>query len=901
MRNITAVTFRLAPVLMMALAGAACGPQGAPAPLEPPKIAEKVVTEDGTVVAKLSNGLTVIVKAVRTAPVVFVGAYVRAGGMYEGKWLGSGISHLTEHLVAKGAVHDTGAGRAAEAAKQTTDRIAEIGGQSNASTSLSRTRYYISAAAGKTNDCIDLVADWMARAEITREDFRREHGVVQRELELAEDSAPRQLWRAHAKNIFASHPAAVPVLGYRQPLSKLTYEDVLAYHRRMYVPQNMLFVVVGDVDTKAVLGRVRQALAGFERGRCPDLSLPPVAPLAGVRRVVKPHKELTEVLADLSFQTIPLVHPDLYALDVLSYVLTKGRAARLVRRIERDKKLVTSISSSSWTPAWGRGVFDLSFRSDPNKADAAEKAILGELRAVVEKGVTAAELARAKRQKVADLAYSQQTAQSIAGTLAGDFLSTGDVGFSRNYTNRIQAVTAEQVKRVAKKYFTFDRMAVTRLVPSRTFKVGAADARAAGKTDTVLFKLPNGLRVVLHPTKDVQLVSMAFVAAGGLLLETEKTNGLGTLTANLSTKGAGGRSAEQIAAFFGRAGGSISGRCGNNTFYWRANVLDDSFTEALDILADVVVRPTFSEKELSILRPKLLKSIERTDQDLIGQAFKVSRARFFTGSPYRWLASGRKEVVASATAKQIAAYHRGSLRAGSSVLAIFGNFDAAAARRRIERLFAPVPAGRAKLPSPPRRKVDAAGELHVKKTEKTGAAVVVSLPGMKLDDPDRFAITVLDTIISGYRLPSGWLHAELRGKQLVYVVHAYNWPGLAPGSFTTYAACRPEKAPEVVDIIKRNLARAAGYKPTKREVSLAINTILTAEILGNQSMSALAMSAALDELYGFGHDFRKKLERHYRRVTPADVLRVGGKYLGGGAVVVVTTPKPEAFDTPGAK
>ena len=116
---------------------------------------------------------------------------------------------------------------------------------------------------------------------------------------------------------------------------------------------------------------------------------------------------------------------------------------------------------------------------------------------------------------------------------------------------------------------------------------------------------------------------------------------------------------------------------------------------------------------------------------------------------------------------------------------------------------------------------------------------------------------------------------------------------MAPGALLVYAAGQPEKAPEVVRIIRRNLKKAAGYKPSQDEIDRAVNTILTADLLGNQSMSDLAMSAALDELYGFGWDFRSKLEGLYRKVTPADVARVGRKYLGGGLLTVVTTPQPE--------
>ena len=114
----------------------------------------------------------------------------------------------------------------------------------------------------------------------------------------------------------------------------------------------------------------------------------------------------------------------------------------------------------------------------------------------------------------------------------------------------------------------------------------------------------------------------------------------------------------------------------------------------------------------------------------------------------------------------------------------------------------------------------------------------------------------------------------------------------------TYAAGEPKNAPEIVEIIKKNLARAAQYTPTQDEIDQAVNIILTAELLEAQSMSSLSMKTALNELYGMGYDFHSKLEQYYRRVTPAEVLRVGKKYLGAKHFVVVTTPQPDIFDIP---
>ncbi len=869
------------------------GPDIVPKPME---IVSRTAAGPGVTVATLSNGLTVIVAEKHTAPVVCVRAYVRAGGLYEGEYLGCGLSHLLEHLVAKGAVHEHGPGETVKQAKQTRDRVDEIGGQSNAFTSLDDTGYYIAAAAGKTGACIRLIADWMARPEITREDFRREHAVVQRELEMGRDNVQRQFYYAHARNFFGTHPAGTPVIGLAEPLRNVAYEDVLDYHRRMYVPQNMVFAVAGDVKTREVLEIAAAAFAGFAPGRVPDLQLPEVAPVAGTRRVATTHPSATEAMQAISFRSIPLIHPDLYPLDVLSYVLTNGASSRLHRSIRREKKLVTGISSYSWTPAWGAGEFTITFRCEPDKADAAESAVIEELRKVVAEGVSAEELAKAKRQKVADHVYAQQTVEELSATLATDHLSTGDVEFSRRYTDRIQAVTAAQVRAVAEKYLDLEAMVITRMLPPKAAAKAAGAAGEGAAAETRTFRLPNGLRVVLHATRSVDLVSTVLATLGGLLVETPESNGLGTMMTALSTKGAGKRSAEDIAAFYDAAGGSIGADCGNNTFYWQSTVLSDSFEQALPIFADVVLRPTYPKKEIEILRPALLAQIQRTQEQWYGQLQQQFRKDFFHDSPLSMLTVGSTEVVGKADRQAVADYHARRVKAGSSVLAIYGNFDLARAESDVRKLFAAMPAGEVRTPELGPRRVAAKGETYVHPAKLKGTGIIVAASGMKLADvTDCTAMTVLDTIISGYRLPRGWLHEQLRGQGLVYVVHAYNWAALVPGAFVTYAHCEPPQAQRVADIIHRNLRRTLKHDFARAEVDEAVNMILTAELLENQSMSALAMQAALDELYGFGYDFHRTYEKRLRAVTPQEVKRVAQKYLSGGYLTTVVTPQPEKF------
>ena len=861
----------------------------------PVEIVERIQAERGAVVAKLSNGMTVIARAVHTAPVVSVRAYVRAGGLYEKEWLGCGISHLCEHLVAEYSTTSE-AGHLRSKSHAARSRLEDIGGQANAYTTLSHTCYYISAAASKTNECIDLIADQIARPEITTAYFKREHGVVQRELEMGKDDPRRIMYYTHQANLYGTHPAAVPVIGYADPLGRVTYEDVRTYHGRMYVPQNIIFVVVGDIDPQAAIERVVRGMQGFYKGRSPEFTLPETPPVSGVRRVVRHSAAFKEAAQLMSFPTIPLIHPDLYALDVLSHVLSRGRSSRLARELKFNKRLVTSIDSWSDTPHWGRGAFTVTFRADPTKADAAEKAILEELRRVIREGVTADELDRAKRQKIAEYLRSQQTMESIASTIATDFAATGDLGFSQNYTDNIQKVTPEQVRAMAEKYFHFDAMVITRMLPATGPEVAEKKTTPQVRTRTEVYTLPNGLKVVLKPTETVGLVSMAMAVQGGLLMEERKTNGLGSLMVDLSTRGAGELSAEQITSFFNSAGGSISTICGDNTFLWQGSVLSGKFDRALDILSDIVLRPTFPEKELEIIRPLAVANLKRVEEHWFYQLRKFFRDRFFTQSPWGMISQGDLRVIENATVAQIAAYHEKILKAGSSVLAVCGDFDPAAAKKLIDQRFGAFPGGTAKLDIPAPRRIGAKGELHVQKSRTKQAGIIVAAPGTTISNiHDRLALMLIDTIISGYHMPDGWLHKELRGKELVYVVHAYHKTGFAPGAFITYAATQPQKAVEVVDIIKKNMRKAADYLPTQKELDRAINTIVTAEMLNHQTVEELATGAGLDELYGLGVDWPQKLRARLKQLTPEQVRTVARKYLGGQYVVTVITPAPERF------
>lgn len=839
-------------------------------------------------VSVLDNGLTVILKAHRTAPVATVRMYCRTGSIYEQEYLGCGLSHLFEHLLHGGeTVHR----------KETESRriIEELGGNSNAYTSFDVTCYYIDTAREDVDRAVELLADWITHPTWPQEAFEREWAVVQRELERDVDDPARQLFYLTTETMYLEHPIRYPIIGYKPVVQSLSKDDIVSYYERMYVPDNIVVCIVGDIDLDRTLADVSRRFAGFTRRKMPTITLPDEPEMATPRSAIK-HMNVEAAYLRLAWPTIPLTHPDLYALDVLSYVLTQGDSSRLARTV-RDEGLVYTIDSFSWTPQWARGMFAVTSRLETGKITEAKKAILEQIERLKHDLISEEELSQAKKQKAAEHVFASQTAESVASMVASDYLSTGDIHFSEAYVDNIQSVTAEGLREMARKYLVPQRLGTIMIVPPG----GEVDTQeavdATGPEPVRRIVLDNGLRCLIRRDPTTPLVAMQIFSLGGVAFEDEKTTGLSQLAASLAPRGTKTRDAQEIARYFDSRGGYLNGAAGNNTLYFRASVLSEDFPGAIEVFADVVREPTFPESELAIFRERQLDEIRRVNEQWRSELFAYFKSRFYTDSPYRFLSAGTEEVITSVTRQQVEAFYHRCVTARNSVVAIYGDVNVSEAEAMLRRHFGPLPAGDMLETPAVNQRSPESPELYIKAKgpDRKAAGLCIGFGGMKITDvEDTVPTAVLDTIISGYRLPTGWLHESLRGgnRSFVYEVHAINQPGLVPGSFHAYAACEPASVEEVYRIMTEQFDKARRGEFNDDELARAKVIIRTTELMQYQTNSERAMQASLDELYGLGHDHHDTFGERVDAVTLEDVRRVADKYLRE-PVVVVVTPAPD--------
>lgn len=830
----------------------------------------------------LDNGLTVLIEEHHVNPVVSVQVFVRTGSMSEQEYLGSGISHFFEHIIHGGTTTTR-----SEADSRTI--LETIGNNSNAYTTTDHTAYYINTTAEHWTTALDLLADWMLNSTIDQAEFEREKGVVQREIEQGLDDPARVLYETAVATRFQVHPARYPVIGYKELVQKITRDDLVTYYRRMYAPNNMLVVVVGAVRTDDALARIRTAFAAGERRYVPALTLPEEPPQMGPRRAVK-DMPISQTHMSLSFRTVPLTHPDLYALDVLSYILSQGNSSRLVKRIKDEQQLVYSIHADSFTPSYAPGVLAVWATFEPAKQEAVEAAILQELHRLRDELVQPEELAKAKKQKSADHVFGQQTAQARARAIGIDMLSTYDPHFSDTYVQNIQRVTAEDIRQVARRYIQHDTLVVTTVRPKQTAAAMPQTPHTAQADAVVKRMLPNGMTVLLKRNPALPMVTMQAYFQGGVRVETPETNGLSQLMARLLVKGTTARSADDIAGFFDATGGTITADSGNNSFFVNATCLTEDFDAALAVYADVIMHPTFPEAELDKMRRLMLAALERQDDHWRTEVSKLFRTTFFTTSPYRMQPEGAADALQRLQRQDLVAFHQRYAVPNNMVLAIFGDINIDKTAAQVEQAFAAFQSRPFTLPTIPVEPPRTQAQRQVKYTQKQVAAIYVGFPGISFTNvEDRYPLAILDAITSGIGFPGGWLHTELRGKQLVYAVHAFNWMGLEPGYFGILAVTQPQKVDEVIDIILRNIDKAKAGDISDAELARSKGLAVIGEHLNRQTNSQLASDATLNELYGLGYNFNEREIALLDKVTKADVQRVARTYLNH-PTIVITTP-----------
>ena len=409
----------------------------------------------------LANGLRVIVKPDRRAPVAVVMVWYKVGAIDEVNGT-TGVAHVLEHMMFKG----TRSMPAGEYSRV----IAAAGGRDNAFTSADFTGYFAMLQKSHLELALKLEADRMVNLTLAPEEFAKEIKVVMEERRLRTDDKPRSLiYEQLMAAALTAHPYRNPIIGWMSDLENMRVEDARDFYRRWYAPNNAIVVVVGDAAPEEVFALVEKHFGAIAARELPPRKPQDEPAQLGERRItVKAPAELPYVT--MTFRTPPLRDPERewepYALEMLAEVLSGSDASRLTRTLVREERVASSAGASYYGIARGSGFFYLSATPTPGRSVAeVEQALRREMRKIIDEGVAVEELERVKAQAVAEHVYQRDSmffqARQI-GTLEMTGISHRTVDLQ---LEKLRAVTPEQVREVARKYFQVDALTVATLDP----------------------------------------------------------------------------------------------------------------------------------------------------------------------------------------------------------------------------------------------------------------------------------------------------------------------------------------------------------------------------------------------------------------------------------------------------
>jgi len=829
---------------------------------------EKIELQDEAVSKKiLENGLVILAKESPPGGLVAIDVKIKAGSSLESEYMGSGISHLVEHMLFKGTKTRLPGNVERE--------IKSYGGFMNGSVSQDLTDFILTVRSEHLEDAIAILKDIFSNATFDNKELEKEKDVILKEIKLHNDEPQSNLIRTLNETAYLTHPYKYPPIGYEEKFNALKREDLIKYYNKMYVPNNMVISVVGDIDRQSAIEVIARQFRSF---RAPDYNAVAAYQAEGAqisKRELEKEMPINLTYLAMGFHSTPILSKDLFAADVLSMILGRGDNSRLSENLLKNKRIAYSVACWNYTPR-DPGLFVIQAILDKKNLKEVKESIIAEIERLRKNEVSNKELESAKRMVLGDFLFARQLIEGRASDLASDYILTGSHDFSRRYVEGVGSVSAADVKKVANEYLSQDNMTIVSLVPFSA-KAESIPPKSASPKDTIVkTTMPNGLRLLVREDHKTPTISITVAMLGGLMAENSENNGISNLTARMLLKGTKKRREDQITGAVQSLGGDIKTFSGFNSFGIVIELLKPDFDKALDILKDVLTEAAFPQDQIDKEKSIIAAAIKGEDDDIFQTGFNVLRKELFGNSAYALRYLGSEKTLASIKRQDLVNFYKSYVTPGNMVISVSGDVKNDEATGKLKEVFVNLMGINTQIKMPEVSKLNNE-KIRTLEMDKEESLVLVGFLSTSLKDPDRYALDVMASILSGQ---TGRLFDVLRDKlSLAYTLGCVQKLALNAGLTAFYIATSKENIEKSDETLKEQLEGIRHQLAGDKEFRAAKNELVSADRLKKQTNTFFATTSALDELYGLGYDNLYKYESEIEKVTPEDVRKAADKYL----------------------
>ncbi len=862
---------------------------------------------------KLPNGLEVILVEDHRLPMVAVNLWYHVGPANERPGR-TGFAHLFEHMMFQGSQH---------IGDDAHFKILEGAGASdiNGTTDFDRTNYFETLPSNQLELALWLESDRMGFLLETLDHAKlaNQRDVVRNERRQGVENAPYGLVEeAMFHQLFPkTHPYYASVIGSHSDLEAAQLDDVRDFFKQYYAPNNASLAIVGDFTKAQARELVKKYFGSIKAGPpVPKIDAQTPAITAERKTVVTDQVELPRVY--MAWITAPIYKPGDAESDLIAKILGGGKSSRLYKKLVYEKQIAQDVAAQQYSLILG-SVFNIQATAKPGvKPEELQAAIDEELKFFREQGPTQEELVRARNSIESTIIRGLETLGGFGGV--ADRLNQynhylGDPGYLASDLARYQKATIAGLKTVAARDLRDNARVIIYGVkgdkvindipkaadtsakveaapPADTEKWRAEQPKAGPASKLTLpvpqqFKLDNGLTVYLVEQHKLPIVAANLVVLAGSETNPVDKPGLASFTADMLDEGTQQRSTLQIAQDLDQIGATLSSNATADSASLTFRTLKKNVSAGFAILADVVLNPAFSEKELERVRKSRLTQIMQQKDNPAALASKVFyRAVFGDKHPYGFIDLGSEAVTKTLTRDDLVGFWSKGFVPGNAALIVAGDITAAEVRALATRHFGQWKGSGMAAQRTPSAAATTRKIIIVDKPGAPQTQLRIGSPGIARSNPDYVPIDVMNTTLGG--LFSSRINMNLREKN-----------GYSYGAGTRFVARRGEgpffvgtgvrtdvTAPAVKEIFSE-IDRMATTPVTAEELAIAKDSI--ARSLPGNFETTPAAAGSISELfvYGLPLDYYRALPAKIQAVNAADVQRVAGKYLKSKSMVVV--------------
>lgn len=874
----------------------------------------------------LPNGLDVIFHVDRSDPVVAVNLTAHVGSARE-KAGRTGFAHMFEHLLFL---------ESENLGKGGLDKLtARIGGSgANGSTSRDRTNYLQTVPKDALEKMLWAEADklgWFINT-VTEPVLAKEKQVVKNEKRQSVDNNPYgHVSYVIDKALYPSdHPYNWQVIGSLDDLQNATLADVKDFFRRWYVPNNVTLVVTGDFDPIQAKKWVEKYFGEIKRGE--EVTPLPKRPGVLTQTVKIYHEDNFARLPQLtmSWPTVEQLHPDSYALAVLTEYLSDGKKAPLYQVLVEDKKLAPSVSMFNRDDELAGQVM-LVVRAFADKdLDEVAKAINEGFAKFEKEGISAKDLERIRAGLETQFYNSLSSVLGKGSMLAQYNYLKNDPGYVQQDFKNTLAVTTADVMRVYEKYIKGKNYVAASFVPKSGARLaldgskkaevveekivqGAEDAvdpsiKATYEKTPSTFdrsveppygpepgvkipaiwehKLGNGLRVYGIESNEVPLVQFEIAIDGGLLLEKMNKVGVANIMARMLTQGTAKRTPEELEEAIQQLGASINVFAGTEDIRVVVNTLARNYEPTLALVEEILLEPRWDAKEFDLTKRNTIAQIRQQEANPNAVAQNEYSKLIYGADNIRSKnILGTVETVNSITIDDLKDFYNLAISPSVARMHVVGALNKGQVTKPLDSLAQKWKAKKVELadyktPSRPAKSVVYFYDIPDAKQ----SVLRFGYPALAVTDPDYYPVSVMNYILGGGGFASRFTQQLREGKGYTYGINSSFSGTKSPGPFTVASGVRTNVTLESAQLVKEIIDKFAS---TYTEADLATTKSFLIKSNARAFETAGSKLNMLENIskYGFPHDYVKQREHVVRTMTVPKIKELAAKYLDSNKMI----------------